>query len=281
MLGTLRAWWKYPPLLDDPFDMQLPPLLGCTADEIAIASVPIAERLLRSDGPLLAGMASPLVTAITTFRPLARIMGSNEFSDALRLVMRSSPAIPAALSSAHDQWKRWLSGVRVFCVSATKDDVHMWSLYGQSHQGAVLELRALQNDRGALREAFPIRYSDEMPVMGSAKQWAEHVFGIQPIDFASFFRALMSTKSRDWEYQQEWRCLVPDADPHLDVPDMPGVWACPILPEEVTSVYLGCKMAGTDRSAILDLVRSRLSHVQVYETIRLADRFALEFHRIA
>lgn len=282
MLQTLTAWWKYPPLLDDPFDMQITPLLGCTEDEIATASIPAATDWLRSDRPIPPTMASQLATIIATYRPVAHFLDLPTEAEAFAIALRRALAtsmIPNALVNAKQQWDRWLKGVRVFCVSATNVELHMWALYGENHRGAVLGMRALDG-RGPLRAAFPMAYAANMPVMGTAEQWVNHVFGVAAIDFHGFFRGLIETKSLHWQYQQEWRCLISDVDPARDVPGMPGVWACPILPEEVAAVYLGARMPAAERAAIIDVVRSRVPNAEVYEAVQSPDQFALTFRRL-
>src|SRR5438132_1368270 len=146
MLETLTAWWKYPPLLDDPFDMQITPLLGCTENEIATASIPAAIDWLRSARRLPPTMAPQLASIIAICRPKAHFLEVPAEAEAFAIALRAELAasmIPNALANAKEQWDRWLKGVRVFCVSATNADLHMWALYGENHRGAVLGMRAL------------------------------------------------------------------------------------------------------------------------------------------
>ena len=170
--------------------------------------------------------------------------------------------------------------MRVFSVSEVKDDILMWAHYAEYHRGAVLALRPLPGMRAALREAVPIRYTRDIPVMASAEQWANHLLGTAPIDFPTFFHAFAFSKSEHWRYEREWRCRILHADPKRDVPGMPLVWACPLLPDEVVAIYLGCRIEPANRTALLDVVRSHFPAAEVFEAAKSRTRFALEFSRL-
>jgi hypothetical protein len=281
MLGNLKTWWKSPALFNDPFDTQVDLNIGCTVDDIAAAMESRVEGLVFSDEPLAPSMDEGVKRAVLAARPQAPEIDRRELANGLRTGLRSrAPSILAQLHDGQAKWLRWLDDMRVFCVSEISNDILMWSHYADCHRGVVLELRPLTGERGALREAVPIRYTTDIPVMATALQWADHVLGVTPIDFAAYFHALAFSKSEHWRYEREWRCRVTDADSRLDVPGMSRVWACPLLPEEVVAVYIGCRAAGTDRGAILDLVKGRFPRVQVYDAVKNRTRFALDFRRV-
>lgn len=283
MLRTRSAWWKSPPLFNDPFDTQLELNIGCDANDILAAMTPRLEQLIFSDEVLLPSIDDDVKKAILLARAYARAHPEERGAilAGLPLGFRGKlPEIEKALKNGQGLWTAFLNRMRVFCVSELKDDILMWAHYAECHRGAVLELRPLSGMRGALREAFPIRYEKEIPVMASAAQWGDHVLGVAPIDFDSFFEAFAFSKSEHWQYEREWRCRILDADPNRDVPGMGMVWACPLLPDEVVAVYLGCRMDAANRTAIADAVRSRFPATEIYEATKSATRFSLEFRKV-
>ena len=281
MLSNLSAWWKSPPLFNDPFDTQLQLNLGCDANSIVDAMASRVEALIFSEEALASGMDEGIKRAILDERARAQPKDRDKVAEGLRIGLQPKlPEIRKALDDAQRTWLRWLDRMRVFCVSEVKDDILMWSHYADRHRGAVLELRPLQGERGALREAIPIRYTPEIPGMASAEEWADHLLGEKPLDFDRFFHAFAFSKSEHWRYEREWRCRIVDADPSRDIPDMPLVWPCPLQADEVVAIHLGCRMADPDRSALLDVARARVSSAEVYEAVKSRTRFALDFRRL-
>ena len=255
--------------------------LGCDGNDILAAMLARVEQLLFSDDPLPAGMPDDIKEAIRLERPRARLEDRHNVPDGLRMGFETQrPGIQKALADGQAAWQRFLDSMRVFSVSEVKDDILMWAHYAEYHRGAVLALRPLPGMRAALREAVPIRYTRDIPVMASAEQWANHLLGTAPIDFPTFFHAFAFSKSEHWRYEREWRCRILDADPKRDVPGMPLVWACPLLPDEVVAIYLGCRIEPANRTALLDVVRSHFPAAEVFEAAKSRTRFALEFSRL-
>ena len=96
---------------------------------------------------------------------------------------------------------------------------------------------------------------------------------MKPLD--DLFEKVTLTKSNHWTYQKEWRCLRASPDGARDI--APLVELNPILPQDVSAVYLGCRMSPDERAAILDLVASHLPHVRVFDARQSPTEFKLEF----
>ena len=276
MLRNLNVWWKSPPLFNDPFDTQLRLNLGCTAEQIVAAAAPVVEALIYSSEPLDPGMDERIRRAVLLERSRATPELRPTVAAGVAVGLRTQlPTIQRSLDDGQAQWTSFLDSMRVLSVSEINDDILMWSHYADCHKGAVLELRPLPGVEAW--DAKPIRYATDIPVMASAEQWVRHVFGLSPINFEAFFEAFAFTKSAHWAYEREWRCRITDADPARDVPGQPLIWACPLRPDQVTGVYLGCRMSDADRTDLRDAVRARAPNARMYEAVKSPSRFSLDF----
>ena len=74
-----------------------------------------------------------------------------------------------------------------FCLSEIPDSVPMWAHYGSNGQGVVLEF-SLSSEFFDAMPPFKIRYRRKRPTVKDA-------------------RAALTTKSIQWAYEREWRCL--------------------------------------------------------------------------
>jgi hypothetical protein len=93
------------------------------------------------------------------------------------------------------------------CYGNSGTNMLMWSHYADYHRGVCLKFDLLANPV-AYNDLMQVRYSTEYPI-------------IEAIDPSSI-RTYLSTKSRIWEYEQEWRVftrsgpmLMPYAKPGL------------------------------------------------------------------
>jgi hypothetical protein len=82
------------------------------------------------------------------------------------------------------------------------------------------------------------------------------------------------TKSRAWEYEQEWRMIVPIAeadDPYSAL----HLYSFP--PELVKGIILGCRMPQRQRRRFSELVEhdERYRHVSLHEAVVDRDSFAV------
>ena len=77
-------------------------------------------------------------------------------------------------------------------------------------------------------------------------------------------------KAQDWAYEKEWRTLG-GWDKSRQTEDIA------FKRDEVTAVYLGCRMDDASRREIKKIVKKRYPHAVVHIGNKSARRFALEF----
>ncbi|WP_085905892.1 DUF2971 domain-containing protein [Kiloniella majae] len=84
---------------------------------------------------------------------------------------------------------------RVLSLSANCSNILMWSHYGGNHEGICLRLN-LVNSRSRLKNAFPVFYEENRPIINLIKD----------NDELRYKKALL-TKSSQWAYEKEYRLI--------------------------------------------------------------------------
>jgi hypothetical protein len=144
----------------------------------------------------------------------------------------------------------------------------MWSHYVANHTGVIIKFLALEKVDSPLMLAQPVRYSREMPqltydfLMDSkrgSKEWID---------------TLILSKSDDWAYEKEWRVWRTWNGKARDY------YILPYDPEEVGEVYLGCKMADSQRDKILEITRRKYPKAVIFQAQKHEKKYELVFHEL-
>lgn len=85
----------------------------------------------------------------------------------------------------------------VTCFSELNDNQLMWSHYGDKHQGICLEF---DTSHKAFEKCRPVRYRSKIPQIDCRNLFAGK-------DLSNLFDDLFCIKSKDWEYEREWRAF--------------------------------------------------------------------------
>jgi hypothetical protein len=188
-------------------------------------------------------------------------------------------AVERQLADENRAWQARLRSMRVFCVSEIRDDLLMWAHYGDCHRGAVVQFRCIPAGEGStLCAARQVQYQPDIPLVArTVEEWVAHMVGERRLNLEGLFQRLTLTKSDHWSYEKEWRCcsVTKMGDPNNLAEPME------LLPEEIAAVYLGCRMKPEDRDGIVNLIRKRLRHVQLFQARQSDSAFKLEFDPIA
>lgn len=156
----------------------------------------------------------------------------------------------------------------ILSLSEVPTSLLMWAHYANSHTGIVLEFesdhaffhqRTMLPVFGAIRR---VEYSFERPAIRvydpSATSVDEQIERIAA--------QLLLTKGKEWEYEREWRMILPlmntDHHPHI----VAGrIHLFDIPAEAITAVILGARASAETREIVEDLVHSAsdLHHIVV------------------
>ena len=165
------------------------------------------------------------------------------------------------------------NGFGICCLSAPRDELLLWAHYADEHSGLCIGLsmeklglfqsRIVKN--GEFIDLLKVEYSAEMPTinfidsmltMGKSDEvWQEDI------------KTMISTKSIDWSYEQEYR-LVYWGHPNELVP---------IGSDAIAKIILGCRCSDANQEKTLEVVPDG---VPVYQAEKKERIFGLDFEQI-
>lgn len=142
----------------------------------------------------------------------------------------------------------------------------MWAHYGDDHKGFAMEydFSVLPAEHSVRESLWPVLYDDKMYDV------TPQIFGRKVEEFNPLFLiggALQ--KSRDWQYEKEWRIVLPvgaeTSAANVSVPT-------PV------ALYLGALIDSTNERKLIDL--ARLKNVPVYRMVHSRTEFKMEPVRV-
>jgi hypothetical protein len=119
----------------------------------------------------------------------------------------------------------------------------MWSHYAEHHTGICLEFRSTSSTLFFGR-AQKVHYKTDHPELNYFRSSREE-----------WVNAIMLTKAKFWEYEEEWRII--------EHAEGPGTYRFPH--ELLTGIVLGCRMADDKKQKIIQWLRKRASQPRLYQ----------------
>ena len=165
-------------------------------------------------------------------------------------------AIERGVNKSFDlQRERHLNQCGVSCFAERGDNLLMWAHYGLGHTGFCLEF---DTSYEPFSLAYQVEYSDSVPQLSPVDLLSDAL----PQDHR-YERAMLLTKSRCWDYEQEWRLIHAAADERIGYP-----------PAALKGVYVGCNAEGSEVQSLV--ASSKHRGVATYRMERVVSDFALE-----
>jgi hypothetical protein len=172
--------------------------------------------------------------------------------------------------------QRFFSTNRVFCVTESCDNVVMWSHYAEEHRGVVFKLACIDEIDNTLLAAMPVRYTENFLDFPPADRYVRHLMEEEPFDMVGLCWEICRTKHSDWSYEREWRALWP----LIDEPYGDGYSYFSENSRVFEAMYLGCRMAEEDKTAVVALAKRHLPEMKVFSAMRSSNSFSLDFQEI-
>lgn len=143
------------------------------------------------------------------------------------------------------------------CLATDQKNRLMWSHYADSYKGFCIEY-----DFSGLKDTlipFPILYSETRPLV-PGNLWIDR--NQESLAQATIDLILgLLTKDKMWEYENEWRVLIPASNP-------------PDIKIPITAVYLGENISKENKEILLEIAKNH--HIPVKQMIM--DRGEYELH---
>ena len=139
----------------------------------------------------------------------------------------------------------------------------------------------------SLCAARKVNYLEKPPFIAEdLDAYVQYITGQAILDHELSIYDLCLSKSDHWKYEQEWRVFIPPAD--MNNPTIPIdangreilFDLLEILPQEIHSIYLGCRMSDDDRQKILSCLSGELYHVKKYKSVKSDKQYKLNFEEI-
>lgn len=147
---------------------------------------------------------------------------TNSYREQQEILRSQLPGDPNDLPAhVEENIARHMNSVGIHCLASEKDNILMWSHYGDNHRGLVIEYDTAQlwkcvMSEGAVLER--VRYEKDRPqlILSPGGEWVMH---------------MIFTKSEDWAYENEYRIVHKSGSrTKINLPQ-----------SAITGIYLGSK----------------------------------------
>lgn len=161
----------------------------------------------------------------------------------------------------------------VFCSTTDSNNLLMWAHYADHHRGAVIEYTPNLEKDSVFLASKPVQYSKERPL--PYKDAAAMVGGLEknPSETVQdIIERLVYTKSEEWAYEKEYRLFVP----FMLRPEQEFA-TLRFYPEELTSIYFGCRTSEKDMEEIKALAQKINLSVRFYRAVIMPKAYGVEY----
>ncbi len=151
----------------------------------------------------------------------------------------------------------------VFCSTVDKNNLLMWAHYADRHRGALIEYTPSVEKDSVFLASKPVCYSPERPL--PYKDAAAMVVGLEKNQdevIQDIIERLVYTKSKEWEYEQEYRLFVP----YMLKPEQEFT-TLKFGSEELTAIHFGCRMQDEEMQEMQVLAQSINPNVKLYRSV--------------
>ncbi len=152
------------------------------------------------------------------------------------------------------------SSFGVVSLSKVPDSILMWSHYANCHTGFCVGLNTkfFWDELGV--KAYKVSYSDKYP----------EIIPVEENNLEHYFDVMMTTKFKDWEYEQEFRFIKSGYSEK----------AKKLTGKYYESLILGCAMPEIQRKEILEMQKKYLPNIKVYLTEKHKTDFKIILYQI-
>jgi len=209
------VWLTAPEDFNDPYDSAIrvayTQLRANIGRSIFSRSLPRLQEHLSPDELREASVAEdPIVALAPVLLSKSGTLNTDDQKLLLDLLSRFQQESTKQLDALNNGFRNHLS---VCCFSATDRSIVMWSHYADRHRGFCLEydVAAMPSTDVRRRLLFPVIYSSNL--FDATPYFLQASTG-NP--FNNLYLLLASIhKAQEWEYEQEWRFVVPAKPPTI------------------------------------------------------------------
>lgn len=233
-----RIYYSNPLQLNDPFDCKM---YGTKFSEESVERF-MGERIKR--GMALVEMMQPRTV------PLPKEVKSVFLEESVKKNRQKAlDECAQVIQGLHDLVEKEIG---VLCLSSDPMNILMYSHYADRHRGVCLEF-TLQKDN--IFNPEPVRYVRDFPSLD---------FGLSHDVNKALAVALVATKSKDWEYEQEYRSLKERGAGIIEIPD-----------NYLSGIIFGCAASDETVQAVMDVVKQSGKNIKLSKAVKSDSSFSL------
>lgn len=165
--------------------------------------------------------------------------------------------------------------IGILSLTTNNKNLLMWAHYANSHKGICIEFdkshkffNQKKSEKDSLRHLAQVQYQNERPSLYLSEYNEFDVF---------------LTKSNHWEYEEEYRMLMPlkDADQKINN-GFEDIYLFNFPKDSLKTIYLGTKISNENKDKIINLIQNEkdYNHVEIFETKISDEIYDLEFTKL-
>ena len=167
---------------------------------------------------------------------------------------------------------------KITCLSERMDSPLMWAHYANKHFGFCLEYDFTSTLIGprypdllsAQLMLFPVHYTETRPLLTKTIFDRKNIINYmktRQIPNATFEKIMyeLLSKSKDWDYEKEWRILNISGNPSMRLP-------------KPRKIFLGANMEDTIKQRIISIAKNK--KIPVYQMFLSADRYKFDYYQL-
>ncbi|MCG9626181.1 DUF2971 domain-containing protein [Vibrio mediterranei] len=156
-----------------------------------------------------------------------------------------------------DEFRKGVEELGILSLADSNENLLMWSHYAADHKGMCLGFqRHPDSALGDSKSCNPVNYIDNHPTLNTKSL-------IDKTDALTSKRRILYSKSKHWEYEQEWRHIVEDGNKLHP-------WPAPLK-----AVYFGCKVDESDITLVKNVIADPT--IQYFMGHQYSDKFGIYF----
>jgi hypothetical protein len=258
VLGSETLRWSSPTEFNDPYDVPRELASDISSAELQKEISAYMIRAVQEPNEEI-GHFLPVLQYIIEEARRATPDTKAEIIKALKDEAAKKTGESRSLDELRDMWRKLIPDFRILCLCESPSSISMWYHYAAKYSGIVLELACSDESDSPWLVAERVEYPEQAPDIFTVRGWAE--LTMMPVRAAidHLFHAYAYTKTPDWSYEREWR-IASFKRPHEQGPFSDYQ----VRPTDFRSVYLGPLIAPSAKERIVNLVKERLPHVQLY-----------------
>lgn len=164
------------------------------------------------------------------------------------------------VSSDIDSFQRKLKKFGIVSLAESASDILMWSHYADNHKGICIELdRNENNELGNPEVTSKVKYTQSYPSLNSK-------ILLDSDKFNSSLQRVLYTKSKQWEYEKEWRTF-----------KQQGGIVYP-LPGKIKSITFGIRSSQMDIEIVKKLIIG--TEIMLFQAELKLGEFGIKFKKI-